>query len=232
MKFTRVLFKIVPKNIKGKSSNEQRWLKRQLNDRYVKQSRVDYYRCRSVYKLIEVDDKHKILEPGFSVIDCGASPGSWSQVAVKRVNADSSIPNLKVGQVIGIDLKSIKKVKGATFFSCSDFTDVSVQEKVLNTLNTGKANVILSDMAPNSTGVRSLDHEKIMELCESVVKFAIDVLNPDGHFLIKILQGKKQDILLNGLKTCFKQVNYIKPLASRTDSRELYIIAKNFVGIK
>ncbi|CAD5124219.1 unnamed protein product [Dimorphilus gyrociliatus] len=228
MKFTRVLFKIVPKNIKGKSTNEQRWLKRQLNDRYVKQSKTDYYRCRSAYKLIEIDDKHRILEPGFSVVDCGASPGSWSQVAVKKVNADGSIPNAKIGQVIGIDLKSIEKIKGATFFSCSDFTEAVVQQKVLKTLNCGKADVVLSDMAPNSSGVRSLDHENIMVLCESVVKFSINVLNDGGHFLVKILQGEKQDLLLRGLKTCFEQVKYIKPPASRSDSTELYIIAKNF----
>ncbi|KFM80523.1 putative ribosomal RNA methyltransferase, partial [Stegodyphus mimosarum] len=141
--------KTIPDNLKGKSKSSQEWLTRQLNDVYVKKCRYDRYRCRSAYKLLEIDEKYRILRPGLSVIDCGAAPGSWTQVVVRKMKLDSA-DEKKKGLVIAVDLQHIDPLKGAIILKNSDFTDLAVQDEICKLLPTGKADVILSDMAPKA----------------------------------------------------------------------------------
>lgn len=189
------------------------------------------YRCRSCFKLLEIDEKHKILKPGKIVIDVGAAPGSWSQICVKAVNSNGADKNKSKGVVIGIDKLQIYPIDGATFLGNMDFTTVPAQERIKTLLNGKKANCVLSDMAPNATGVRSLDQECIMELARSVFHFAQQVSAPNACLLIKIWANGETHMLEKAMSEVYEFVKEVKPLASRSDSAEMFILAKGFKAL-
>ncbi|KAK3594381.1 hypothetical protein CHS0354_009673 [Potamilus streckersoni] len=219
-----------PENLKGKKLSSQLWLRRQLNDPYVQKSRVENWRCRSAFKLLEIDDKRGILKPGNIVIDCGAAPGSWSQVAVKRVN--TSDPDQHTGTVIGIDIQHMFPVPGATILDQHDFTKQETQLKLTELLCGKQADVILSDMAPNASGSRELDHDQIVQLCMSVLEFSPRVLRPGGTVLCKLWMGRDTQTLHSVMERMFSRVKVVKPDASRSDSAEIFLLGTDFVGIK
>jgi 23S rRNA (uridine2552-2'-O)-methyltransferase len=203
---------------KRKSVSSKQWLERQLNDPYVVRARREGYRSRSAFKLIEIDDKARILKRGARVIDLGAAPGGWSQAAVKRVGPQ--------GRVVAIDILPMDAIAGVDFVQL-DFLDPAAPDKLKAMLG-GAADVVLSDMAANATGHARTDHLKIMALVEAAADFARDVLSPGGSFLAKVLQGGTEASLLAGLKRDYKTVKHVKPAASRTDSAELYLVASGF----
>ena len=206
--------------VKGaKSLSSKLWLERQLNDPYVARAKREGFRGRAAFKLIEIDDKHQILKKGARVVDLGAAPGGWSQVAVKRIGA---------GQVVAIDLLEMAPIAGVNFVQL-DFLDPSAPDRLKHMLG-GPADVVLSDMAANATGHRKTDHLKIMALAETAADFAREVLAPGGAFLCKVLQGGTEATLLASLKRDFASVKHVKPAASRADSAELYLLATGFRG--
>lgn len=209
-----------------KGSSSSRWLKRQQTDFYVKKALEDNYRCRSAYKLIELDDRFHFLRPGKVVIDCGASPGSWTQVAVNRVLSTKA--GDQKGLVVAVDLLDIEDVHGSIIFSRSDFTDVATQRKILSILPSAGADVIMSDMAPNASGNHTMNHEAILHLCESAFVFGKAVLKPGGVFLCKLWDGYGTQDFVKMLEENFKLVKECKPQASRKESAELYLYAENF----
>ncbi|KAJ7305945.1 hypothetical protein JRQ81_010311 [Phrynocephalus forsythii] len=212
----------------GKTGADHRWLERQFSDPYVKKARQQAYRCRSAFKLLEIDDKHRILRPGQHVIDCGTAPGAWAQVAVQRVNAAGSDPNAPTGFVLGIDLHHISPLEGAALLPFSDVTDPKTQKKIQEMLPEGKSDVILSDMAPNATGVREIDQLKSIQLCLSLLDLAQQVLEPGGTILCKFWQGRDGSLLQKRLMEHFKEVKLLKPPASRQESAETYYLAKSY----
>jgi 23S rRNA (uridine2552-2'-O)-methyltransferase len=199
------------------------WLERQLNDPYVAQAKRDGYRSRAAYKLIEIDDKHRLLKPGMTVVDLGAAPGGWSQIAAKRVGAADG-----KGRVIAIDLLEMPEIPGVQFAQL-DFHANDAPEK-LTAMMGGRADVVLSDMAANTTGHRKTDQLRIVGLVEIAVAFAADVLNPGGTFLAKVFQSGADTELLAQLKRDFAVVKHVKPAASRQDSAERYVLATGFRG--
>lgn len=224
------LNKIVPDNLKGKSKPSQEWLTRQLNDPYVKKSRYDNYRARSAYKLIEIDNEYRILRPNIIVIDLGASPGSWTQVIVERLKLDTVQPSER-GAVIAIDISPIVNVDGAIIMDKMDFTKPLNQALILQLLDGKQADFICSDMAPNATGQPDLDHERIMMLAYSALQFAISVLKPGGAFLVKLWQGSRTPEMLSHSSKFFNFAKMLKPEASRDNSAECFILAKEFKGV-
>jgi len=206
------------KSTRGLTLSSRRWLTRQLNDPYVQKAKVEGYRSRAAYKLIEIDDKFKILKPGAHVVDLGAAPGGWTQVAVERVGA--------TGFVVGIDLTPVEPIAGAHLI-CGDFTDLQVQDELKNTLK-GSVQVVLSDMAASSTGHSQTDHLRIMALAEEAFFFAQGVLAVGGTFVAKVLRGGTEKELLTLLKRHFEKVAHFKPPSSRADSAEIYVIAIGF----
>ncbi|XP_060696763.1 rRNA methyltransferase 2, mitochondrial [Hemiscyllium ocellatum] len=232
-----------------KTPAEQRWLSRQLRDPYVKSARQQNFRCRSAFKLLEIDEKHNILKPGNSVIDCGAAPGAWSQVAVDRVNATGFVmsscqyhlerwtrgfvsfftdPDAPVGFVVGVDLLHIPPLDGAVFLPHSDLLEPTIQARIQESLPTGMAQVILSDMAPNASGIRELDQQRLAELCLCVVGLARKVLSPGGTLLCKFWDGTNSRIIQKRLAELFRDVKTLKPAASRKESSEIYFLAKHY----
>jgi len=207
---------------KGRKLSSKLWLERQLNDPYVARAKREGLRSRAAYKLAEIDDKARFLKKGARVIDLGAAPGGWSQVAAKRVGAPDH------GRVVGIDLLAMDPLPGVEF-SQLDFLDPSAPEKLKAMLG-GRADVVLSDMAANATGHRKTDHIKIVALVEAAAEFAREVLAPGGTFLAKVLQGGAEVALLAALKRDFKTVKHVKPPSSRSDSAELYMLATGFRG--
>ena len=205
---------------KRKSQSSRAWLTRQLNDPYVVRAKREGFRSRAAVKLIEIDDKHHILKTGARVVDLGAAPGGWSQVAAKRVG--------ERGRVVGIDLLEMDALPGVEF-AAIDFLDPAAPDKLKAMLG-GPADVVLSDMAANATGHRATDHLKIMALVEAVALFAGEVLKPGGAFLAKVIQGGTEAALLAALKRDFTTVKHVKPQASRADSAELYVLATGFRG--
>jgi 23S rRNA (uridine2552-2'-O)-methyltransferase len=203
---------------KGRTASSQRWLERQLNDPYVARAKREGFRSRAAYKLAEIDDKHKILKPGARVVDLGAAPGGWSQVAAKRVG--------ERGQVVAIDVLEMEAIPGVAFGRI-DFLDPAAPDRLKAMLG-GPADVVLSDMAANTTGHRATDHLKIMALVEAAAAFAGEVLKPGGAFLAKVIQGGTEGGLLAALKRDFASVKHVKPAASRADSAELYVLATGF----
>jgi 23S rRNA (uridine2552-2'-O)-methyltransferase len=212
--------KVRVKSGKGRSLSSKRWLERQLNDPYVARSRREGYRSRAAFKLTEIDDKVRVLKKGARVVDLGAAPGGWSQVAAKRVGAPDA------GRVVAIDVLAMEPVAGVDFMQL-DFLDPSAPEALKRLLG-GSADVVLSDMAANATGHARTDHLKIMALVEAAAEFAREVLAPGGAFLAKVLQGGTEASLLSVLKRDYKSVRHIKPPASRADSAELYLLATGF----
>jgi 23S rRNA (uridine2552-2'-O)-methyltransferase len=210
--------------VKGsRSLSSRRWLERQLNDPYVARARREGYRSRAAYKLVEVDDKHRFLKPGLRVVDLGAAPGGWSQVAARRVGAPEGR-----GRVVAIDLLAMDAILGVEFVQL-DFLDAAAPDRLKELLG-GPADVVLSDMAANATGHRATDHLKIVALVEAAAAFAREVLAPGGAFLAKVIQGGTEAALLADLKRDFASVKHVKPAASRADSAELYVLATGFRG--
>jgi 23S rRNA (uridine2552-2'-O)-methyltransferase len=207
---------------KGRTVSSKRWLERQLNDPYVARAKREGFRSRAAYKISEIDDKLHFLKSGARVVDLGAAPGGWSQIAAKRVGAPEK------GRVVAIDILDMAPIAGVDFAQI-DFLDAKAPDKLKAMLG-GPADVVLSDMAANATGHRKTDHLKIMALVESAAAFAREVLAPGGTFLAKVLQGGTESELLAGLKRDFATVKHVKPAASRADSSELYLLATGFRG--
>jgi 23S rRNA (uridine2552-2'-O)-methyltransferase len=197
------------------------WLERQLNDPYVAQAKRDGLRSRAAYKLIEIDDKHHFLKSGITVVDLGAAPGGWSQIAAKRVGAAD-------GKVVAIDLLEMPEIAGVTFAQL-DFLSQDAPEKLLKMMG-GRADVVLSDMAANTTGHRKTDQLRILGLVEGAAAFASDVLNPGGTFVAKVFQSGADAALMTQLKHDFATVKHVKPASSRKDSSERYVLAMGFRG--
>ena len=214
--------KVRVKSGKGRKLSSKLWLERQLNDPYVARAKREGLRSRAAYKLIEIDDKARLLKKGGRVIDLGAAPGGWSQVAAKRVGSPT------YGRVVAIDILPMEPIAGVDFAQL-DFLDPSAPEKLKAMLG-GPADVVLSDMAANATGHRKTDHLKIVALVEAASEFAREVLAPGGAFLAKVLQGGTEGSLLAALKRDFATVKHVKPAASRSDSSELYLLATGFRG--
>ena len=215
--------KVRVKTARKRSPSSARWLERQLNDPYVAQARREGFRSRAAYKLIEIDDKHRLFKPGARIVDLGAAPGGWSQVAAARVGAREGR-----GRVIAIDLLEMDAVEGAEFRRM-DFHDPEAPARLREWL-CGPADGVLSDMAANATGHRKTDQLRIMGLVELAADFAGEVLAPGGFFLAKVLQGGAEGELLVRLKREFAAVRHVKPKASRADSAELYLLATGFRG--
>jgi 23S rRNA (uridine2552-2'-O)-methyltransferase len=206
----------------GRSASSQRWLARQLNDPYVAAAKREGYRSRAAYKLLEIDDKHRLLKPGARVVDLGAAPGGFSQVAAERVKAAEGR-----GQVVAVDMTPIEPLAGVEFL-CLDLTDEAAHSRLKGMLRDGRADVVLSDMAAAAVGHGPTDHLRIMALAEAAASFACDVLAPGGTFLCKVLQGGSERDLLRSLTRSFAVVRHVKPPSSRKDSRELYVLASGF----
>ncbi|HYP62894.1 MAG TPA: RlmE family RNA methyltransferase [Acidocella sp.] len=204
------------KNARKLSTSSQRWLQRQLNDPYVTAAKAQGWRSRAAFKLIELDEKYHLISKGARVVDLGAAPGGWSQVALARGAA----------QVVGIDLLPIEPVEGATFIH-GDFMEEGMEQRLTELLG-GKADLVLSDMAPNTSGHVATDHLRIMALAELALSFACDVLAPGGAFVAKLFQGGAERDMLNTLKLRFRTVRHAKPPASRKDSKEMYVVATGF----
>ncbi len=199
------------------------WLERQLNDPYVMQAKRDGFRSRAAYKLREIDDKQRFLKSGQVVVDLGAAPGGWSQIAAKRVGALEGR-----GKVVAIDLLEMPELPGV-LFAQMDFLDDRAPEK-LRAMIGGGADVVMSDMAANTTGHRKTDQLRIIGLVESAAAFACEILNPGGTFLAKVFQSGAEADLLAQLKRDFTTVKHVKPAASRQDSSERYVMALGFRG--
>lgn len=199
------------------------WLERQLNDPYVQQAKKDGLRSRAAYKIIEMDDKHRFLKPGVSVVDLGAAPGGWSQIAARRVGSPDGR-----GQVIAIDLLEMPEIDGVTFAQM-DFLDADAPERLKGMMG-GLADVVMSDMAANTTGHRKTDQLRIVGLVEDAVAFACDVLKPGGTFIAKVFQSGADATLMTQLKRDFATVKHVKPASSRKDSSERYVLAMGFRG--
>lgn len=207
---------------KTRTQSSRQWLERQLNDPYVQRAKRDGLRSRAAYKLTEIDDKFRLFRPGGRIVDLGAAPGGWSQIAAQRVGAPGQ------GKVVGIDILEIDHIPGVELLHL-DFLDPAAPDR-LKALLGGSADVVLSDMAANATGHRKTDHLKIMALVETAAEFAHEVLRPGGAFLAKVLQGGTEPALLAMLKKDFAVVRHVKPAASRADSAELYLLATGFRG--
>lgn len=215
------------KTARKRSLSSTLWLERQLNDPYVARAKRDGYRSRAAYKLLEIDAKFRLLGPGRRVIDLGAAPGGWSQVAAKAVgSAEGGVGGL--GRVVGIDLLPIEPLPGVDFLAL-DFLAEEAPDLLKERLG-GPADLVLSDMAANATGHRKTDHLRIMGLAEAAAAFAREVLAPGGAYLAKVLQGGTEGTLLADLKRDFATVRHVKPAASRADSSELYVLAQGFRG--
>ena len=199
-----------------KNKISKNWVNKQRRDIYVRQSKVDGYRARSAYKLIEIDEKFKIFKGGISVIDIGAAPGSWSQYVSKVV---------KSGKLISIDLKKIEPIDNSVQIR-GDFTDSQIQEEIKKYIR-AKVDVVMSDMAVNTTGIKNIDSIQTGELCKEAMFFAKDILNDNGYFVSKIFMGSTFNEIVAEGKKFFKEVKVFKPKSSRKDSKESFIICKN-----
>jgi 23S rRNA (uridine2552-2'-O)-methyltransferase len=201
------------------------WLERQLNDPYVAQAKREGYRSRAAYKLIEIDERYRLLKKGQKIVDLGAAPGGWAQVAAQKLGAAAGH-----GCVVGIDLLDIDPIPGVDF-AVMDFLAPDAPGRIKAMLG-GAADGVLSDMAANATGHRKTDHLRIVGLVEAAAEFAQEVMAPGGFFLAKVLQGGTEGNLLAALKRDFATVRHVKPKASRVDSAELYVLATGFRGEK
>jgi 23S rRNA (uridine2552-2'-O)-methyltransferase len=207
---------------KSKSSNA--WLQEHFDDEYVKKSQQDGYRSRAVYKLEEIQQKEKLIKPNMNVIDLGAAPGGWSQYAVKLVG--------KKGRVIASDILDIDPLPFVEFIK-GDFTEQSVLDEILSLLEkegakNNKLDIVISDMAPNISGVESIDLPRSIYLCELALEMAREVLKPGGSLVVKLFQGQGSDEYLRDVRRSFRQVKIRKPKASRARSKEVYVVARNF----
>jgi 23S rRNA (uridine2552-2'-O)-methyltransferase len=216
--------KVKVRTARKRSTSSTRWLQRQLNDPYVAAAKREGYRSRAAYKLIEIDEKYRLLRPGSIVVDLGAAPGGWSQVAADLTKAADG-----QGLVVAMDLTEIDALPGVTFLH-GDFMDDEAPAALEAALGGRRPDLVLSDMAAPATGHRQTDHLRIMGLCEAALDFAVGVLAPGGAFLCKVLQGGTASELLDTMKRNFAVVRHVKPKASRADSAELYVLATGFRG--
>jgi len=209
------------KTAKKRSNSSARWLQRQLNDPYVAKAKADGYRSRAAFKLVELDEKFGLLKPGHRVVDLGCAPGGWSQVAVAKVG--------EKGKVVGCDLLEVTPISGATLI-VKDFTEDDAPD-IMKELLGGRAHLVMSDMAANTTGHTATDHIRIMHLCELAYDFAKQVLAPGGAFVCKVLKGGAEGELLKMMRQDFAVVKHAKPSASRADSAESYVVATGFRAV-
>ncbi len=217
MKLTNRIITVKVKTAKKRKQASTLWLKRQLNDPYVQQAKIDGYRSRAAYKIIEIDDKFKIFKKGMKVLDLGAAPGGWSQVALNRT---------KNGKIFAFDILEMQSIPGVKFMQL-DFTHDDAPEKVMEFIG-GKADAVLTDMAANACGNPQVDHMRIIMLCELAFEFAKSVLAENGVFVAKLLRGGGDHKLLMQIKQHFKNVKNFKPKSSRADSAEIYLVATGF----
>ena len=204
-----------------RTKSSARWLNEHVNDPYVKQAQKDGYRSRSSYKLIQLNEKDRLIRPGMLVVDLGCAPGGWSQVAARLVGAK--------GRVLATDILPMEPLKNVDFIQ-GDFTEESVLKQVLDWLGDSKPDVVLSDIAPNISGIDSADQASSMYLVELALDMARQVLKPKGDFVAKVFQGTGSEEFLKDLRTSFDKVLIRKPAASRSRSREVYMVAKGFAG--
>ena len=205
------------KTAKGRKISSIKWIERQLTDPYVARAKKDGYRSRAAYKIKEIDEKVHLLKKGQVVVDLGAAPGGWCQVAVEK----------GCKHVVAIDLLEMDEIPGVTFFQM-DFMDDNAPDVLLNALGGEQADVVMSDIAHNTVGHRNTDHNKIMALVEAGYDFAIEILKPNGAFVAKVFQGGTEGELLARMKKDFKSVKHIKPPSSRKESPETYVVATGF----
>jgi 23S rRNA (uridine2552-2'-O)-methyltransferase len=217
--------KVRVKTARKRSLSSTLWLERQLNDPYVARARREGYRSRAAYKLLEMEERHHLFKPGQRIVDLGAAPGGWSQIAAARVKAKEGR-----GRIVAVDLLDMEPVPGVDF-AVLDFNDQDAPERIKVMLG-GRADGVLSDMAANATGHKQTDHLKIVALAELAADFATEVLAPSGFFVAKVLQGGTEGQLLARLKRDFASVRHVKPAASRAGSAELYVLATGFRGAR
>ena len=214
------------KTARGRRLSSTRWLQRQLNDPYVKRAKDEGFRGRAAFKIMELDDKYEFLRPGARVVDLGCAPGGWCQMAVPRINSDGSRSGKPQGRIIGVDLQEVEPIAGAEIHQL-DFMEDGADEQVKAWLG-GPADVVMSDMAASSSGHRQTDHLRIVALCEAAAQLAFEVLDEDGTFVAKVLQGGAEDSLQAELKRRFEKVANVKPPSSRADSAEKFVIAQGY----
>jgi len=207
----------------GLKESSRRWLERHMNDPYVQRSKADGYRSRAVYKLLEIDERYKILKPGMLIVDLGAAPGGWSQYAARKLGSTDAKP-----LIAAIDYLDVDPIPGVTILK-KDFLDEDAPTQLIEALG-GVPDVVLSDMAAPTTGHRRTDHIRTAHLGEVAADFALSVLKPGGHFLAKTFQGGAENELLANLKRHFRSVHHVKPPSSRGESVELFLLAKDFKG--
>ena len=218
------------KSAKGRKLSSTRWLQRQLNDPYVQRAKDEGLRSRAAFKLIEMDDQFKLIKPGMTIVDLGAAPGGWSQVAATRSHSETG-KGAQKGQVVAIDISEMEQIPGVEIIHL-DFMDETAPDRLKAALKQGAADIVMSDMAAPSTGHKQTDHLRIIGLAEAALEFALEVLKPEGAFLAKVLQGGTEHELLTQMKQNFKKTRHVKPDASRADSSELYVMATGFKGRK
>jgi 23S rRNA (uridine2552-2'-O)-methyltransferase len=217
--------KVRVKTSKGRKIGSTLWLQRQLNDPYVAKARAEGWRSRAAFKLLELDERYKLIKRGMRIVDLGAAPGGWSQVASKIVGTD----HLGEPLIVGIDYLDMDAIPGVILLK-KDFTDDDAPQMLIEAMGGHKADLVLSDMASPTTGHRPTDHLRIIHLVEIAAAFAIDVLAPGGTFVAKVFQGGTEHELLAELKRHFATTLHAKPRASRSDSAETYLIARGFKG--
>lgn len=216
----RKMLAVKVKNAKYNTVSSNRWLQRQLNDPYVTEAKRQGYRSRAAFKLIQLDEKYHFLGKGKTIVDLGCAPGGWTQVA--------ALKNKGEGQIVGMDLLPTEPIEGAILLQ-QDFTADEAPEMIKALLN-GPADVVMSDMAANTTGVQNIDHLRTLGLVEMAYEFAKEILAPGGIFIAKVFQGGTEQNLLNDMKRHFAKVTHCKPDASRQDSVEMYVVAQGFKG--
>jgi 23S rRNA (uridine2552-2'-O)-methyltransferase len=234
------------KTSRGRTVSQQRWLQRQLNDPYVAKARREGYRSRAAFKLSEIDEKYGLLKPGQRIVDLGCAPGGWLQVAARKIGlaqndtgtgaeAEAEADNVDQAArprrnnraaIVGIDLLPVDPMAGVTLFELDFMADETPD--LLKSAMGGPADLVLSDMAANTTGHKQTDHLKIIGLAEAAAEFAAEILRPGGAFLVKLFQGGETASLITQLKRDYRLVRHVKPNASRTDSSELYVLATGF----
>ncbi|WP_341750922.1 RlmE family RNA methyltransferase [Candidatus Tisiphia endosymbiont of Sialis lutaria] len=212
---------VAVKTAKRRKTSSKEWLERQLNDPYVAKAKLDGYRSRSAYKLLEIHEKFNLLKPGMKLVDLGAAPGGWSQVAAKIIKSDESASNNSM--IIAVDLLEIEPIIGVDCLQ-KDFYAEDTEETIIKMLD-GSADIVMSDMAANTTGHAKTDHIRTLDLCEHAIDFALKILKPGGHFIAKIFRGGTENSALNRIKLNFHKVKHFKPSSSRKESVEIYLIA-------
>ena len=204
------------------SESSKVWLRRKMKDPFIKKAKLEGYRSRAAYKLIEIDEKYNIFSKDSIIIDIGATPGGWSEISINKCKQKKLH-----SQIIAIDLLQMQPIEGVDFI-LGNFEDETTKEQILHLLDQKKANIILNDMAPNSTGQQTLDHLRIMNLCEGVFEYTKEILCEDGVFVSKIFKGSDEQAFVLELRKYFKSVKYCKPESSRKESNEIYIVATGF----